>query len=144
MGYPLGILLLLFAVTPLISHTAPQEGPESFVAVYLNDDLILDVSHMTAAEVRASNELAINELAMGSGSHWVVVVLTLEGRERLRESTGANVGERLSAVVDGETVYEPIILNALDLKRIPLVEDLGLKEADELARRINEAIARDG
>jgi len=135
------LLLLLAASLSTSASTALhlQETPEDLVTVRLADEVILDLRHMRSAQVQAHERMA-------SDHCMVVVVLTEDGRRRLQETTAANAGSHLSILIDGEVVYEPVVLEGLDLKRIPIVEYLTLVEADNLAQRINGAIgtAKDG
>lgn len=98
--------------------------------VPVEPEALLDIERVASAQVQSQ----------GNDTYAVVVQLDSVGRSRLREVTTDGVGRRLAIVVDGTVAALPRIQGPIDSGELTLMPS-EQHAADELARRMNAAIA---
>jgi preprotein translocase subunit SecD len=103
--------------------------PASGERIALDPEVVLGIHHFAAA--RTTQE---------SGTHSVELVMTPEGRSRMRDQSASNHGRRLAIVV-GEEVYGlPLVVRTVDSETLNLPPMPDAVTAESVARQINEAI----
>jgi preprotein translocase subunit SecD len=96
---------------------------------------VLGLRHIASAVVTQEGDPA---------THSVTIVLTTEGRSRLKNLTSQHVGRRLAIVIDNEVVALPAVMRPIDTGELPLMPIEKAEVAKALAQRINEATLRGG
>ena len=71
----------------------------------------------------------------------VKVMLTPEGRQRLSEVTGKNIGNRIAVIVDGRIFNAPVVQAQLTTDSIPVIGNFTTEQqAVEVAEKIESAL----
>ena len=99
----------------------------------LDAESVLGLRHFASAQVTHQPEMS---------TYSVTVVLTPEGRERLKNATAEHVGRRLAIVIDNDVVALPVVMKPMDTAELPLMPTANAQLAGSLAERINTAIQR--
>lgn len=99
--------------------------------VALDSSVVLETRDFTAARTAHDEE---------SNTYFVEIVMTAEGRNRMKELSSRNLGRRLAIVIENEvvalaTVSHPIDSDALNLPTMP-----DAATAEKVAAQINRAI----
>lgn len=94
--------------------------------LHLPPEPFLTEAHVRGAEVAESD--------YGDGLR---LLLTDEGRQRLLETTSANIGRPLAIAVNGEVISAPIVRDAIDSGELLVTGSLGSEEIELIAASIN-------
>lgn len=119
---------------------ASQPAPDSRMCaivgtgeeIALDPNPIIGLEHIAEAYVASERD------------NFVTIRLTGPGRATLAESTARRIGDNLAVVVDDRVLAMPLIQSSLDVPEIALMPQQSREEVDDLAARINEAIAAQG
>jgi hypothetical protein len=99
----------------------------------LEAETVLGLRHFASAQVTHEPE---------TSTHSVTVMLTPEGRDRLKDATAEHVGRRLAIVIDNDIVGLPLVMRPIDIAELPLMPIADAQLAERLAERINTAVQR--
>jgi preprotein translocase subunit SecD len=97
----------------------------------LEPDAVLGMQHFAAARTTFDEK---------SGTHSVDLVMTAEGRQRMKELSSRNIGRRLAIVVEDDIVALATVPRTIDADTLNLPAMADARTAEDVARRINSAI----
>ena len=97
----------------------------------LDAETVLGLRHFASAQVMHLPE---------TSTYSVTMMLTPEGRNRLKDATAEHVGRRLAIVIDNDVVALPTVMRPLDVAEMPLMPIGDAQVAERLAGRINAAV----
>ena len=97
----------------------------------LDPDVVLEMRHFAAARTTFDEK---------SGIHSVDLVMTAEGRQRMKELSSRNIGRRLAIVVKDDIVALATVSRTIDADTLNLPAMPDARTAEDVAQRINLAI----
>lgn len=114
-----------------LTHALPLEGAHDRVHL-----------HKEAALTLRDIEKAVVTPNPANGKTTVLLFLTPDGAKALELATGGNIGKRLGVVVDEKLILAAEIKQKIAGDKVFLGEEFADKDANELAGRINNAVAK--
>ena len=110
----------------------PMKSPDGpTVTLEIEKKPLMDLASVASAKVVKDD---------GSGQAQLHIVLTGEGRERLAEVTRRNIHRRIAVIIDGTVYAAPVIQAEISSEFIPVHTFFTDKQAEELARKVNDAV----
>jgi preprotein translocase subunit SecD len=108
------------------------ELPASGERVAVEREAVLGMIHFAAARTAQEEQ---------GGGYFVEIVMTADGRTRMKELSSENAGRQLAIIVEGEVLALPMVTRTVDAEALslPVMDDA--EAADDLARRVNAMIA---
>ena len=106
-------------------------GETSLEVLYVQSEVLLDQYDVQATHVVTSET---------SGQPVIDVAFTDQGRKRFAEITRHNIDRRLAIIIEGTLYSAPVIRTEIPGGRAQINGDFTRTEAEELSKRINEAL----
>ena len=101
--------------------------------VYVNKKVLLDQNDFKTTKVVIGQPSGEPQIAMTCSDH---------GRKRLAEVTRQNIGKQLAIIIGGRLYSAPWIRTELSSGELPVSGDFSRQEAENLSKRINEALRK--
>ena len=114
------------------AHSLPLRGDEAARNYCLAKNALADESDIDAASsyVDPSNQPTLR------------LTFTPEGSERLRQASGERIGEELGVLIDGELVFNVVVVEPFGHKAIITCIGLSREELSDWVRRLNAKARR--
>lgn len=116
---------------PLIDSL--DSSRQSNVVIYVEKEVLLDGRAVKSAS-------AVRDAV--SGRPYVSITFTEEGAKQFAQVTREFIGERLAIISDGQVYSAPVIQQEISGGTAQIHGDFTLQEANDFAKKINEAITR--
>jgi hypothetical protein len=101
--------------------------------LFVDRKVILDQKDLKTTKVVAGHPAGQFEISM---------TFTDEGRKHLAKVTRQNIGNRLALIINGRLCSAPVIRTELSSGELPVSGDFSEQEAENLSKRINEALKK--